>query len=126
MLTSSFPPLHGKRLTSPPRTRSSFQSSPRALIQIFIVGSRIIGKAFLEAGRQAVKSKPVSSEHLSPVRLSDAKNSPAALSDVSGVSNATGTSVTDQLTRAHRMTLDEAHLILNVKHGEQMEKIFQV
>jgi len=47
-------------------------------------------------------------------------------SDVAGVRNATSGSITDKLTREHRMTLDEAHLILNVKRGEEMEKILSV
>ncbi len=32
------------------------QSSPRAIIQILLTSTRILGKAFFEAGRQAVKS----------------------------------------------------------------------
>ncbi|KXN90652.1 Mitochondrial import inner membrane translocase subunit tim-16, partial [Leucoagaricus sp. SymC.cos] len=87
-------------------------SSPKAIVQIFITGSRILGKAFYEAGRQAVKN---------------AKHSPAAAmgSDVAGVGNATSGSVTDNLTREHRMTLDEAHLILNLKRDDEMEKILK-
>jgi hypothetical protein len=58
----------------------------------------------------------------------DAKHSPQGGlgGDVGGVGNANSASRTDQLTRQHRMTLDEAHLILNVKHGEQMQKITEV
>jgi import inner membrane translocase subunit TIM16 len=33
--------------------------------------------------------------------------------------------MTDQLTRQHRMTLDEAYLILNVKRGEPTEQILK-
>ncbi|KAJ7262258.1 Pam16-domain-containing protein [Mycena haematopus] len=82
------------------------------IVQIVITSARILGKAFVEAGRQAVKN---------------AKQSPqgALGGDVSGVGNANSASRTDQLTRQHRMTLDEAHLILNLKHGEEMEKIMQ-
>jgi mitochondrial import inner membrane translocase subunit TIM16 len=47
-------------------------------------------------------------------------------SDVAGVGNATTGSVTDKLTREHRMTLDEAHLILNTKREDGMERILQV
>ncbi|KAF9263440.1 protein transporter [Marasmius fiardii PR-910] len=86
-------------------------ASPRILIQIVLTGSKILGKAFLEAGRQAVKN---------------AKHRPAgaiAGSDVAGVSNASSGSMTDQLTRQLRMTLDEAHLILNAKRGEELEKV---
>ena len=46
--------------------------------------------------------------------------------DAAGVSNATSGSATDKLTREHRMTLDEAHLILNLKHGESMEQVLKV
>ncbi|KAK7057278.1 Pam16-domain-containing protein [Favolaschia claudopus] len=82
------------------------------IIQIVITSARILGKAFAEAGRQAVKN---------------AKTSPQGVlgGDASGVGNATSASRTDQLTRQHRMTLDEAHLILNVKNGEQIEKVMQ-
>ena len=47
-------------------------------------------------------------------------------SDVAGVGNATSASPTDQLTRQHRMTLDEAQLILNVKRGDPMEQVLKV
>lgn len=60
----------------------------------------------------------------SALSLSDAKHRPEALSsDVGGIRNATSGSATDKLTREHRMTLDEAHLILNAKRGEAMENI---
>ncbi|KAF9452341.1 protein transporter [Macrolepiota fuliginosa MF-IS2] len=87
-------------------------SSPRAIVQIFVTGSRILGKAFYEAGRQAVKN---------------AKNSPQAAmgGDVAGVGHATSGSATDNLTLQHRMTVDEAQLILNVKRGEEMEQILK-
>ncbi|KAF8647129.1 hypothetical protein AX16_006960 [Volvariella volvacea WC 439] len=87
-------------------------ASPKVLIQIAITGTRILGKAFLEAGRQAVKN---------------AKNSPqgALGNDVAGVGNANSGSITDKLTREHRMTLDEAHLILNTKNGDPMEQILK-
>jgi len=58
----------------------------------------------------------------------DAKHSPqgAIGSDVAGVRNATSGSLTDKLTREHRMTLDEAHLILNTKCGETLESVLKV
>jgi hypothetical protein len=56
----------------------------------------------------------------------DAKHRPQGAVDVAGVGNATTGSVTDKLTREHRMTLDEAHLILNAKHGENLEHILRV
>ena len=46
--------------------------------------------------------------------------------DAAGVGNATSGSVTDKLTREHRMTLEEAHMILNVNKGEAMEKVLEV
>lgn len=57
----------------------------------------------------------------------DAKHRPPALgSDVAGVGNATSASITDKLTREHRMTLDEARLILNVKKDDAMDRVLQV
>lgn len=58
----------------------------------------------------------------------DAKHRPqgAIGSDVAGVGNATSGSLTDKLTREHRMTMDEAHLILNVKRGDELETVLQV
>lgn len=46
--------------------------------------------------------------------------------DAAGVGHANSGSPTDQLTRHHRMTLDEAQLILNVKKGDEIEKILKV
>ncbi|TFK53675.1 hypothetical protein OE88DRAFT_1269780 [Heliocybe sulcata] len=86
-------------------------SAPKILINIVLTGSRILGKAFYEAGRQAVKN---------------AKHRPQGAIggvDAAGVGNATSGSITDRLTRDHRMTLDEAQLILNVKRGETMEAV---
>ncbi|KAN0114119.1 hypothetical protein V8E52_007095 [Russula decolorans] len=86
-------------------------SAPKIIIQILITGTQIFGKALLEAGRQAAKN---------------AKHRPqGAIGEVEGVGNATTGSVTDKLTREHRMTLDEAHLILNAKRGEAVERILQ-
>jgi len=59
--------------------------------------------------------------------VADAKHRPqGAIGEVDGVGHATTGSVTDKLTREHRMTLDEAHLILNTKRGEVVERILQV
>jgi len=87
-------------------------ASPKILVQILITGTRILGKAVFEAGRQAVKN---------------AKHSPqgALSSDAAGVGNANSGSMTDQLTRHHRMTLDEANLILNVKREDPMPQILK-
>ena len=57
----------------------------------------------------------------------DAKHRPEGLgSDVTGVGKATSGSLTDKLTREHRLTLDEAHLILNAKKEESLEQILAV
>ncbi|KAI0798710.1 hypothetical protein BC629DRAFT_243430 [Irpex lacteus] len=87
-------------------------SLPKTVIQITLAGASILGKAFLAAGRQAVQN---------------AKYRPEAAmgGDVSGLRTATSGSLTDRLTREHRMTLDEARLILNVKKEDPAEKILQ-
>ena len=56
----------------------------------------------------------------------DAKHRPQGAIEVAGVGNATTGSVTDQLTRELRMTLDEAHSILNAKRGDYLEHILRV
>ncbi|KAN0060737.1 mitochondrial import inner membrane translocase subunit TIM16 [Thecaphora frezii] len=76
-------------------------SLPKVLAQILFVGTQIVGKALVEAGRQAGRNARAG-------RVEAA----AAAGGASG--SATG-SPSDQLTRAHRMTLDEAKLILNLK-----------
>jgi import inner membrane translocase subunit TIM16 len=102
-------------------------------VQLVIIGGRIFGKALLEAGRQAVKS----GQFCRAVRLcafigdrsrfADAKHRPAiASSDAVGVNNATSQSLTDRLTREHRMTLDEARMVLNVRPQDNMNIIAQV
>ncbi|KIM83302.1 hypothetical protein PILCRDRAFT_819549 [Piloderma croceum F 1598] len=87
-------------------------SAPKIIVQLVVTGAQILGKAFYEAGKQAVKN---------------AKQAPpgAITSDVAGVRNATSTSWTDKLTREHRMTLDEAHLILNTKKEEELERVLR-
>ncbi|KAF9531586.1 Pam16-domain-containing protein [Crepidotus variabilis] len=87
-------------------------SSPKVIVQIFLSGSRILGKAFWEAGRQAVKN---------------AKSAPQAAmgTDAAGVGHASSGSPTDQLTRQHRMTLDEAQLILNTKREGTLETVMK-
>ncbi|KAH0827968.1 protein transporter [Lanmaoa asiatica] len=83
--------------------------APKLIGQILLTGVQIFGKALAAAGKQAIQN---------------AKHHPEALSsDVGGIRNATSGSATDKLTREHRMTLDEAHLILNVKRGEAVENI---
>jgi len=45
--------------------------------------------------------------------------------DASGVGTANSGSVTDQITRSHKMTLDEATLILNVKSDDSVEQVLK-
>jgi len=86
-------------------------SAPKIIVQIVITGTQIFGKALYAGVQQAVKN---------------AKATPAALgSDVAGVGNAKSGSPTDQLTREHRLTLDEAHLILNTQREDSMEQILE-
>jgi len=85
-------------------------SAPRIIVQIVLTGTQIFGKALLEAGRQAAKN---------------AKHRPQGTIEVAGVGNATTGSVTDKLTRELRMTLDEAHVILNAKRGDNLEHILR-
>ncbi|THH33253.1 hypothetical protein EUX98_g891 [Antrodiella citrinella] len=87
-------------------------SAPKIIVQIAIAGAQIFGRAFLAAGRQAVQN---------------AKHRPEAMGgpDVAGLRNATSGSLTDRLTRDHRMTLDEAHLILNTKKEQPLESVLQ-
>ena len=113
---------------------SVLQSAPRIIVQIVITGTQIFGKALLEAARQAAKSVSPFGFHVNATKwlrhswFADAKHRPqgAIGSEVAGVGNATTGSLTDKLTREHRMTLDEAHLILNAKREESIEKILQV
>ncbi|KZT66362.1 hypothetical protein DAEQUDRAFT_695676 [Daedalea quercina L-15889] len=87
-------------------------SSPKVIVQIAIAGAQIFGKALAAASRQAIKN---------------AKYRPQAAigGDAAGVGNATSGSMTDKLTREHQMTLDEAHMILNVNKGEPIGKVLE-
>lgn len=84
------------------------QSLPQLLARVLIQGTQIVGKAFLEAGRQAGRNFRATPEA--------AAGGAAAGSG----SDAKG----DQLTRTHRMTLEEARMILNIKaqEGEALEE----
>lgn len=79
-------------------------SSPRVIIQVAIAGAQILSKAFLAAGRQAV---------------ANAKHRPGAAEEAAGVRGA------DSLTQTHRLTVDEAHLILNAKRGDPLSQILK-
>lgn len=58
----------------------------------------------------------------------DAKYRPEAAmgGDVSGLQTATTGSLSDRLTREHRMSLDEARQILNLKKEDAAERVLQV
>jgi hypothetical protein len=125
--------VNGLYLPDCSSTRShgnSSQSAPRAIIQILISGTQIFGKALYAAGTQAIKSiLPLdrARDKIAYVSCIDAKHRPDALSsDVVGVGKATSGSLTDKLTREHRLTLDEAHLILNTKKEDGLEQILVV
>ncbi|KAG8834715.1 hypothetical protein FRC17_007621 [Serendipita sp. 399] len=77
-----------------------------------IVGGRIFGKALYQAARQAYKN----AQHR-PILASGG--------DAVGVQNATSMSITDKLTREHKMTADEARLILNIGKEEGIERMMK-
>lgn len=55
------------------------------------------------------------------LRVSDAKHRPeGVMEEAAGVRGA------DNLTQEHKLTLDEAHLILNVKKGEPIDSVLRV
>ncbi|KAI0305647.1 Pam16-domain-containing protein, partial [Multifurca ochricompacta] len=89
------------------------QSAPKLIIQILITGTQIFGKALLEAGRQAAKS------------ICKTPSTGGDRVGCRGCGECHDRSLTDRLTREHRMTLDEAHLILNAKRGDKIEQIVQ-
>ncbi|KAM0753702.1 protein transporter [Meredithblackwellia eburnea MCA 4105] len=76
-------------------------SAPRIIAQVVILGSQILGKAFVQAWRQAARNAQAST--------------PAGVE-----SNARGG--VDAISRTHRMTLDEATQILNVKKNALAEE----
>ncbi|WWC64851.1 uncharacterized protein I303_107465 [Kwoniella dejecticola CBS 10117] len=80
-------------------------SAPRVIAELVVTGIRVLGKATAAAGSQAVKNfkhKPEGASDSAPVGAGSSKNK-----------------ITSQLN----MSLDEAHLILNVKRDESMEII---
>ncbi|KAK4050879.1 mitochondrial import inner membrane translocase subunit TIM16 [Microbotryomycetes sp. JL201] len=74
-------------------------SAPRIIAQVVILGSQILGKAFVEAWRQAARN---------------ARASPAAGQASSSASN----TAQDAISRNMNMTLDEAAQILNVRRQD--------
>jgi len=83
-------------------------SSPKVIVQIVVLGAQIFGRALLAAGKQAAKN-------------AQSRPQAALQSEAAGVTNATSGSLTDTLTREHRLTLDEARLILNLKKEDPFE-----
>lgn len=82
------------------------QSLPQLLARVLIQGSQILGKAFVEAGRQAGRNLRATPE--------SANATAGARPGQGGAADAKS----DQLTRTHRMTVEEARMILNVKAPE--------
>ena len=79
------------------------------------------------AGHEKYCVPNVSCDEATYMPCIDAKHRPEGLgSDVTGVGKATSGSLTDKLTREHRLTLDEAHLILNAKKEDSLEQILAV
>ncbi|GAA5951942.1 hypothetical protein JCM3765_005148 [Sporobolomyces pararoseus] len=81
-------------------------SAPRVLAQVVILGSQILGKAFVQAWRQAARN----------ARASESAGGAA------GGSTARGGQGVDQVSRQLGMTLDEAANILNVKKPSEAFK----
>src|SRR5258706_4840845 len=85
-------------------------------------------------GRQASRQKWTVSPRCSAAyaygdhsHFADAKHRPSiASSDAVGVNNATSQSLTDRLTREHRMIPDEERRILNVRPQDRMDILAQV
>jgi len=79
------------------------------------------------AGRKKYPAPDFVRDKATYISRIDAKHRPEGLgSDVVGMGKATSGSLTDKLTREHRLTLDEAHLILNAKKEDSLEEILAV
>ena len=95
-------------------------------------GNQDFGQGFFrgwQTGRQKYFADPSTwpnDKH--PFFYPDAKHRPAGASggDIAGIENAKTGSITDTLTREHRMTLDEAQLILNLKRDDALEQVLKV
>ncbi|WRT69976.1 uncharacterized protein IL334_006969 [Kwoniella shivajii] len=80
-------------------------SAPRVIAELVVTGVRVLGKATAAAGSQAVrnfKHKPEGASDSGPVGSGSSKN---------------------KLTGQLNMSLDEAHLILNVKKDDPLDII---
>ncbi|KAJ9108313.1 hypothetical protein QFC20_003474 [Naganishia adeliensis] len=84
-------------------------SLPKVAAKIVFTGTKILGRAFAEAGRQAVRN--------AKYRPEGADNT-----DPAGAAGGAGNS-TQKLTSDMRMTMDEACLILNVKKDTPLEAV---
>ncbi|KAA1086660.1 hypothetical protein PGT21_007211 [Puccinia graminis f. sp. tritici] len=79
-------------------------SIPRIVSQVVILGSQILGKAFVEAYRQAARNARSGTSHAA----SAGERGGANLGNMAGDGSV--------ITRKHKMTVDEACQILNVKN----------
>ncbi|MBW0526502.1 hypothetical protein O181_066217 [Austropuccinia psidii MF-1] len=80
-------------------------SLPRIVSQVVILGSQILGKAFVEAYRQAARNA-----------RSGASQSGGGASGSGGTATGNYAGDGSVITRKHRMTVDEACQILNVNN----------
>jgi hypothetical protein len=88
-----------------------------------LCGQPCLRRRWRSGGKECV-SPPASALRRQAETLVDARYKPQGASGDVGRANSDST--TDQATRAHRMTLDEAQLILNVNRTDPMEKAVQV
>ncbi|OAV97875.1 hypothetical protein PTTG_25858 [Puccinia triticina 1-1 BBBD Race 1] len=79
-------------------------SLPRIVSQVVILGSQILGKAFVEAYRQAARNARSGTSHAA----SGGERGGANLGTMAGDGSV--------ITRKHKMTVDEACQILNIKN----------
>jgi import inner membrane translocase subunit TIM16 len=85
----------------------------KILAQILVVGSQIVGRAFVQAYKQAAANA--------------GKQGASGARSASGASESTASSAAiNDLTRKTGMTMDEALQILNVEKDASMDQIQQV
>ncbi|KAI5452448.1 mitochondrial import inner membrane translocase subunit TIM16 [Naganishia albida] len=87
-------------------------SLPKVAAKIVFTGTKILGRAFAEAGRQAVRN--------AKYRPEGADNT-----DPAGAAGGAAGNSTQKLTSDLKMTMDEACLILNVKKDTPMEGVLK-
>ncbi|CAD6908214.1 unnamed protein product [Tilletia laevis] len=88
---------------------------PRIIGQIIFNGSLILGRAFAEAGKQAIRNARSGEAAAAAAAAAASSSSSSQSSDGSAPAGAVGADPSHALTRLHRMTLQEALLILNLK-----------